>query len=115
MDEYESLSHTSFFHFNDQRHSIDWDRPAEHVLARSLDGGLTWTLEHHPDLKPPDGAKAAGVLTAPGGRAPIDCPGGVDFTHAGFALTARMESVDIGPSRFWALNSSTATESFLTI
>src|ERR1035438_6497962 len=51
-----------YFHFSDQRHSIDWDRPAEHVLARSLDGGLTWTLEHPPDLKPPDGAKVANVL-----------------------------------------------------
>jgi hypothetical protein len=90
-----------FFHFNDQRHSIDWDRPAEHVLARSLDGGLTWTLEHHPDLKPTDGSKVAGVLTEPGGRAPSDCPGGIDFTRSGFALTARMESVDTGPSRFY--------------
>ena len=35
-----------YFLYNDQRHSIDWDRPAEHVLARSLDGGMTWTLEH---------------------------------------------------------------------
>lgn len=90
-----------FFHFNDQRHSIDWDRPAEHVLARSLDGGLTWTLEKHADLKPPDGSKVAGVLTEPGGKQPIDCPGGIDFSKPGFALTARMESVDVGPSRFY--------------
>src|ERR1700752_5256083 len=52
-----------YFYFSQKRHSIDWDRPAEHVLARSLDGGLTWTLEHHPDLRPPEGAKVAGVLT----------------------------------------------------
>jgi hypothetical protein len=90
-----------FFLFNDQRHSIDWGRPAEHALARSLDGGLTWTLEHHPDLKPPDGAKVANVLTEPGGKQSEDCPGGIDFTKPGFALTARMEDVDIGPSRFY--------------
>src|SRR5271166_351208 len=46
-----------YFHFNDQRHSIDWDRPAEHVLARSLDSGQTWTLEHPDSLKPPPGSK----------------------------------------------------------
>ena len=32
------------------RHSIDWDKPAEHLLARSLDGGETWTVERHPEL-----------------------------------------------------------------
>jgi hypothetical protein len=90
-----------YFHFNDQRHSIDWDRPAEHVLARSLDDGLTWTLEHPDTLKPPPGSKVAGVLTEPGGKVPVDCPGGIDFTNPNFALTVRMESVDIGPSRFY--------------
>jgi len=90
-----------YFHFNDHDHSIDRSRWAEHVLARSLDGGLTWTLEHHADLKPPDGAKVANVLTEPGGKQPVDCPGGIDFTKPGFALTARMEDVDIGPSRFY--------------
>lgn len=90
-----------YFHFNDQRHSIDWDQPAEHVLARSLDGGLTWTLEHPDSLKPPEGAKVANVLTERGGKQPVDCPGGIDFTRPGFAMTFRMESVDIGPSRFY--------------
>src|SRR5437879_6245943 len=27
-------------------HHIDHDRPEEHVLARSRDGGKTWKLEH---------------------------------------------------------------------
>jgi hypothetical protein len=90
-----------YFKFSGQRHSIDWDRPAEHVLARSLDGGITWTLEEPSSLKPPDGSKVAGVLTEPGGRQPVDCPGGIDFTHPGFALTARMEDIHIGPSRFY--------------
>lgn len=90
-----------YFHFNDQRHSIDWDRPAEHVLARSLDGGVTWTLEHPDSLKPPPGSKVANVLTEPGGKVPVDCPGGIDFTNPNFALTARMEDVNIGPSRFY--------------
>jgi hypothetical protein len=41
-----------YFKYSDSRHSIDWDRPAEHVLARSLDGGETWTLEHPASLRP---------------------------------------------------------------
>src|SRR5271165_276969 len=90
-----------YFHFNDQRHSIDWDQPAEHVLARSLDSGQTWTLEHPDSLKPPPGSKVANVLTEPGGKTPVDCPGGVDFSSPNFALTVRMESVDTGPSRFY--------------
>lgn len=90
-----------YFLFNPQRHSIDWDRPAEHVLARSLDGGVHWTLEHPDSLKPPPGSKVANVLTEPGGKVPVDCPGGIDFTNPNFALTARMEDVNIGPSRFY--------------
>ena len=90
-----------YFKFSDSRHSIDWDRPAEHVLARSLDGGVTWTLERPEGLRPPSGAKVAGVLTEPGGKAAVDCPGGIDFTRPGFALTARLEDIHVGPSRFY--------------
>src|SRR5881397_770993 len=28
------------------RHNIDHDRPEEHLLARSKDGGMTWTIEN---------------------------------------------------------------------
>ena len=90
-----------YFHASEERHSIDWDRPAEHVLARSLDGGVTWTLEKPESLKPPDGAKQANVLTEPGGKPAIDCPGNIDFTNPNFAMTVRMEDVHIGPSRFY--------------
>jgi hypothetical protein len=90
-----------YFKYSDSRHSIDWDRPAEHVLARSLDGGETWTLEHPASLRPPPNALVAGVHTEPGGKDVVDCPGGIDFTNPNFALTARFESVDIGPSYFY--------------
>jgi hypothetical protein len=93
---------TGYFKFNSTRHSIDWDRPAEHVLARSLDGGETWSLEKPPSLLPPPGIEVAGVKTAPGGKQPVACPGGIDFTAPGFALTARMASHHTGPSRFYA-------------
>ena len=44
-------------------HSIDYSRPAEHVLARSLDGGETWKIEKPEGLRPPPGEKVAGVPT----------------------------------------------------
>ncbi len=90
-----------YFKYSDTRHSIDWDRPAEHLLARSLDGGETWRIEHPLSLRAPDGLKQAGVLTEPGGKQPIDCPGNINFADPNFALTARMANTDIGPSRFY--------------
>ncbi len=44
---------SGFFQFSETRHSIDWDRPAQHLLARSTDGGETWSIEHPESLKPP--------------------------------------------------------------
>ena len=87
-----------------ERHNIDHDRPEEHLLARSRDGGLTWTIEN-PAAKGsliPVGKALHGV-TPPGlaERPWTDCPGGIDFTHPDFALTVRMTDVDAGPSRFF--------------
>jgi hypothetical protein len=92
---------SGYFHFSETRHSIDWDRPAQHLLARSLDGGETWTIEHPLSLRAPDGTKNAGVPTERGGAKPVDCPGGIDFANPNFVLTARMEDVNTGPSRFY--------------
>ena len=81
-------------------HAIDYDRPAEHVLARSLDGGESWSIERPPGLIPPPGGRVAGVPTPEGGRVPVESPGGIDFTRDGFAMTFRMLSYHVGPSRF---------------
>ncbi len=85
------------------RHAIDHDRSEEHLLARSLDGGETWSIENpaeHGELIP-FGKFLHGVapseLKQP---TPTDCPGGIDFTHPDFAFTARLTDVDVGPSRF---------------
>ena len=86
-----------------ERHNIDHDRPEEHLLARSKDGGLTWKIED-PAAEGsliPVGKALHGVT--PDGRKEkpwSECPGGIDFTHPDFALTVRMTSVDAGPSRF---------------
>ncbi|MGH9341088.1 MAG: sialidase family protein [Acidobacteriota bacterium] len=90
-----------YFRETDRGHAIDYGRPGEHVLARSLNGGQTWALEKPNGLKPPPGIKVAGVPAPPGGAEPADFDGEMDFTHPGFALTARMASIHTGPSRFY--------------
>jgi len=81
-------------------HAIDYARPAEHLLARSLDGGATWTIEKPEGLKPPPGGRQAGVPTE-AGRPVTDFTGRLDFSKKGFALTARMADIHTGPSRFY--------------
>jgi len=87
-----------------ERHNIDREKPEEHLLARSLDGGETWTIENPAEKGAliPQGAMLHGK-ELPGVRLPEakDCPGGVDFTHPDFAMTLRMSAVDKGPSRFY--------------
>ena len=90
-----------YFRDNASGHAIDYSRPAEHVLARSLDGGETWKIERPEGLRPPAGMQVAGVPTGEGGKEPVDCPGGIDFSSPGFAFTARMASIHVGPSRFY--------------
>jgi len=87
-----------------ERHNIDREKPEEHLLARSLDGGETWTIED-PAAKGfliPQGDALHGTesprVAVP---QPVDCPGGIDFTHPDFAMTLRMSSVDAGVSRFY--------------
>ena len=86
------------------RHHIDRDRPEEHWLARSTDGGVTWTHEHPgergqlvPFGKSLHGTVPPNLKQIP----PRPCPGGIDFLTPGFALTVRMTDVDRGPSRFF--------------
>ena len=87
----------------EERHNIDRDRPEEHMLARSVDGGLTWSIEQ--PLKKghlvPRGEALHGT-EIPGVKLPpiTDCPGGIDFTHPDFAMTLRMDNIHGGQSRF---------------
>jgi BNR repeat-like domain len=89
-------------YFKDSKsgHSIDYTRPAEHLLARSLDGGATWAIEHPEGLKPPPGVQQAGVPVE-AGRPVTESPGDIPFTHPDFVFTARMASIHVGPSRFY--------------
>jgi len=84
-------------------HHFDPDRPEEHVLARSTDGGAHWTLEHPnekgmllgygpslhgtplPDVKIPD---------------LVDLAKPINFAYPDLAFTVRMSDVNSGVSRF---------------
>ena len=86
------------------RHAIDRDKPEDHLLARSLDGGLTWKIEDPSSQGAliPSGQAMHGKL-APGLRPKewTDCPGGIQFTHPDFAMTLRMTNTHVGPSCFY--------------
>jgi len=82
-------------------HNIDRERPEDHLLARSLDGGETWSIEdpsRNGDLIPA-GDHMFGTLR-PGIEVPPanNCPGGIDFTHPDFAMTLRMFGEKTGHS-----------------
>ena len=88
----------------DAGHAIDHDQPEEHLLARSLDGGLTWKIENPAEqrLLIPRGKALHGTeLPRMIDRPWIDCPGGIDFTHPDFAMTLRMSDNNGGVSRFY--------------
>ena len=89
------------FKVNRSIHAIDYSQKEEHLLARSKDGGETWSIEKPLSLLPPPGGKMAGVPTEDGGKEVVDNKSPIDFTHKDFALTARMMDKDIGPSRFY--------------
>jgi hypothetical protein len=85
-------------------HNIDHDRPEEFLLARSRDGGVSWSVES----PQPPGALAG----TPGMRHGLMPPGApeehptaledpIDFTRPGFAMTVRMENSNNGVSRFY--------------
>jgi len=84
----------------------DYDRtqPEENILARSLDGGHIWSLEYPGRQHVLVGTKGMRKGTIPPGQSepePVDCPGGIDFTHPDFAMTLRFEGVQTGSSRFY--------------
>jgi len=84
----------------EHEHSIEYSKPAEHLLARSLDGGESWKIEAPRGLYAPPGTKVAGVPTHPG-EAVRDFTGTMDFSNPNFIITFRMADVNIGPSRFY--------------
>ena len=77
---------------NPEVHQYDRSKPEEPQLARSLDGGLSWTIEAPPSLRPPE----------QGGKAVTDLQEAMDFTAPGFAMTLRLTNVNTGPARLYS-------------
>ncbi len=88
-------------------HNIDREKPEIHMLARSLDGGETWSIEDpgkngSGDLVIPNHGGMHGIMredVKP--QDLIDCKGKINFQHPDFALTARMTNIHGGESRLW--------------
>ena len=85
-------------------HHIDREKPEIAMLARSVDGGETWTLED-PGAQGyllTEGGYLHGV-TRPGVTLPElrDSSGGIDFTHPDLALTVRTNSIHAGIGRIF--------------
>ena len=86
------------------RHHIDREKPEYHMLARSLDGGETWSIED-PGARGqliPEGDFLHGV-ERPDVKAPPlkECEGGINFMHPDFAMTVRTTNVGSGSARFF--------------
>lgn len=90
-------------------HTRDKSRPFETMLARSLDGGETWSVEPircripgnralSADEHVNEGLRISEVLDGPDGPAPS--PGGIDFTHPDFALLCARSGLG-GGARSW--------------
>ncbi len=93
-----------FYKDRGDSHHFDKEKPEEHWLARSLDGGETWALEHPAEqgYLIPEGDSLHGIETPGLAIKPtVPCPGGINFTHPDFAMTIRMNSVHDGTSRFY--------------
>ncbi len=90
-------------------HARDKARPFLPMQARSLDGGLSWTVQETPCQRPggrglsadehmhPDLHVAAVLDDADG---PQPCPGGIHFTHPDFALMCARTGLRAG-ARSW--------------
>jgi hypothetical protein len=93
-----------FYKDRGRYHHINKEKPEEFLLARSLDGGATWTVEQP---QPPGaliGTPGMRHGTMPPGSSPeqpTELHDPIDFTHPGFAMTVRMENADTGMSRYY--------------
>lgn len=98
------FSEGAYKYLGPERHAIDREQPERHFLARSKDGGETWAIID-PALRGyliPEGGFLHGVPRedVPAPKA-VEPPGGINFAHPDFALTARTTDIDAGSSRFF--------------
>lgn len=75
----------------DDNHNVDRNSPKRIVFARSLDGGKTWTPEEHAEIGSPEYLEDPSKFQQQSDktRAPVPCPGGINFAHPDFAMKMR--------------------------
>lgn len=81
-------------------HAISKEHEVDQLLARSLDGGETWTIEQPPELATPGWERYQGYPAGKGGALKESPAEKIDFTHKDFALTARLTG-NPGTSRLY--------------
>lgn len=98
------FSEGAYKYLGPDRHAIDREKPEKHFLARSKDGGRTWTIID-PALKGdliPEGGFLHGVA-----RDDVKIPEAIaqtepiNFTHPDFAMTLRTTDINDGSSRYF--------------
>jgi len=86
------------------RHNVDKEKPELHVLARSLDGGVTWKIEDpgkRGELLVPDNGVYQGSIRKDAKPQKIIKNKSIDFRNPELALTFRMSSIDGGETWYW--------------
>ena len=85
-------------------HNIDREKPEEHMFARSLDGGETWSIENPSKngVMIARGGSLHGTEPAPDRMKPISkLQEPMDFSQSGFVLKFWMLDMNSGPSIFY--------------
>ena len=94
-------------------HARDREKPFIGMQARSVDGGQTWQVRKTPCRTPGNRGVSAdehirrnlGVGYAleelETENAPVDCPGGIDFTHPDFALMCARSGLKAGATSWF--------------
>ena len=82
-------------------HTIDPEKPRLHLFGRSLDGGETWSIEDAYESGLKGAAENNTGIPGASFKPPVDCPGGINFTHPDFAMTLRRMNNGTGPSHFY--------------
>ncbi len=88
---------------NGPDYHIDRDRPEDFLLARSSDGGMSWSIEQPQPPSALAGTPGMRHGTMPAGIAverPVPLRDPIDFAHADFALKVQMASHQGGASSF---------------
>jgi hypothetical protein len=90
-----------------ERHNIDREKPEEHLFARSLNGGETWTIEDpsKEGIMVARGNALHGIEPNPEHLKPIiKLQEPMDFSQPGFVLKFWMLDNNVGPSIFYYSN-----------